>query len=43
MLGMVPEYQDHRAGHHQVQRMQSALDPNDASLQVRLDNQKKLK
>ncbi len=29
-------------GNYQVQRMRSALDPNDASLQVRLDNQKKL-
>lgn len=28
---------------YQIQRMRSALDPNDASLQVRLDNQKKLK
>jgi cell division protein FtsW (lipid II flippase) len=31
------------AGNYQVQRMRSALDPNDASLQVRLDNQKKFK
>jgi hypothetical protein len=30
-------------GNYQIQRMRSALDPNDASLQVRLDNQKKLK
>lgn len=29
------------AGNYQVQRMRSALDPNDPSLQVRLDNQKK--
>lgn len=29
-------------GNYQVQRMRSALDPNDASLQVRLDNQHKL-
>jgi hypothetical protein len=31
------------AGNYQVQRMRSALDPNDPSLQVRLDNQKKFK
>lgn len=30
-------------GNYQVQRLRSALDPNDASLQVRLDNQKKLR
>lgn len=30
------------AGNYQVQRMRSALDPNDPSLQVRLANQKKL-
>lgn len=29
-------------GNYQVQRMRSALDPNDASLQVRLENQRKL-
>ena len=29
-------------GNYQVQRMRSALDPNDASLQVRINNQKKL-
>jgi hypothetical protein len=31
------------AGNYQVQRMRSAMDPNDPSLQVRLDNQKKFK
>jgi len=31
------------AGNYQVQRMRSALDPNDPSLQVRLNNQKILK
>jgi hypothetical protein len=31
------------ASNYQVQRMRSALDPNDPSLQVRLDNQKKFK
>ncbi|OOQ56920.1 hypothetical protein BC343_17070 [Mucilaginibacter pedocola] len=31
------------AGNYQVQRMRSALDPNDASLQVRIENQKKFK
>jgi hypothetical protein len=30
-------------GNYQVQRMRSALDPNDPSLQVRLENQKKYK
>jgi len=30
------------SGNYQVQRMRTALDPNDASLQVRLGNQKKL-
>jgi hypothetical protein len=30
-------------GNYQVQRMRSALDPTDASFQVRLNNQKKLK
>jgi hypothetical protein len=30
-------------GNYQVQRLRSALDPNDASLQVRLDNQEKLR
>ncbi len=30
-------------GNYQIQRIRSALDPNDASLKVRLDNQKKLK
>ena len=30
-------------GNYQIHRMRTALDPNDASLQVRLDNQKKLK
>lgn len=29
-------------GNYQIQRLRSALDPNDASLQVRLANQKKL-
>jgi len=29
-------------GNYQVQRMRSALDPNDASFQVRLENQRKL-
>ena len=29
-------------GNYQIQRMRSALDPNDASLQVRIENQKKL-
>ncbi len=29
-------------GNYQIQRMRSALDPNDASLQVRVENQKKL-
>jgi len=29
-------------GNDQIRRMRTALDPNDASLQVRLDNQKKL-
>ncbi|AMR30133.1 hypothetical protein A0256_01220 [Mucilaginibacter sp. PAMC 26640] len=31
------------AGNYQVQRMRSALDPNDPSLQVRIENQKKFK
>jgi len=31
------------SGNYQVQRMRSAMDPNDPSLQVRLDNQKKFK
>ena len=31
------------AGNYQVQRMRSALDPNDPSLQVRLENQRKFK
>ncbi|MCK6610836.1 MAG: O-antigen ligase domain-containing protein [Bacteroidia bacterium] len=30
-------------GNYQIHRMRTGLDPNDASLQVRLDNQKKLK
>lgn len=30
-------------GNYQIQRIRSALDPNDASLQVRLDNQRKLR
>ena len=30
-------------GNYQIARMRTALDPNDASFQVRLDNQKKLK
>ncbi|WP_295792944.1 hypothetical protein [Mucilaginibacter sp.] len=30
------------AGNYQIQRMRSAMDPNDPSLQVRLTNQKKL-
>ncbi len=30
-------------GNDQIRRMRTAFDPNDASLQVRLDNQKKLK
>ncbi|HVW95303.1 MAG TPA: O-antigen ligase family protein [Mucilaginibacter sp.] len=30
------------AGNYQIQRMRSAMDPNDPSLQVRLNNQKKL-
>ena len=30
-------------GNQQIRRMRTAFDPNDASLQVRLDNQKKLK
>lgn len=30
-------------GNYQIHRMRTALDPNDASLQVRLDNQKKLR
>jgi len=30
-------------GNQQIRRMRSAFDPNDASLQVRLENQKKLK
>lgn len=30
-------------GNYQVQRLRTALDPNDASLQVRLDNQAKLR
>jgi hypothetical protein len=30
-------------GNDQVRRMRTAFDPNDASLQVRLDNQKILK
>jgi len=31
------------AGNYQIQRMRSAMDPNDPSLQVRLNNQKTLK
>ena len=31
------------SGNAQIQRMRTALDPNDASLQVRIENQKKLK
>lgn len=31
------------SSNYQIQRMRTALDPNDASLQVRLDNQAKLK
>jgi hypothetical protein len=31
------------SGNYQVQRMRSALDPNDPSLQVRLENQRKFK
>jgi hypothetical protein len=30
-------------GNYQIRRMRTAFDPNDASLQVRLDNQRKLK
>ena len=30
-------------GNYQIQRMRSALDPNDPSLQVRLENQRKMK
>jgi hypothetical protein len=30
-------------GNYQIQRMRSALDPNDPSLQVRIENQKKMK
>ena len=42
MFGLL-KYTNVGASNYQVQRMRSALDPNDPSLQVRIENQKKFK